>query len=149
IEICAPLNAQIHDKVKQLVPADVALRFHVLPIAMSREGTSQTLFVATADPLDMAALETIRTRVGPSLRVRWILAGETEIELALARHYSADPPGLKKAPAHFPPSSAASTAASSAAAAGDLQLTPASHRTNGQNAVSAVRIDDPIPLDDE
>jgi type II secretion system (T2SS) protein E len=103
IEICAPLTATIHPRVKELVPADIALRFHVMPLAVSREGTGQTLFVATADPLDMVALETIRQRVGSSIRVRWMLAGETEIELALARHYATDAPAPKKAPAHFPP----------------------------------------------
>jgi hypothetical protein len=166
IEICAPLSASIHDRVKQLVPADVALRFHVLPIAMSREGTSQNLFVATADPLDMAALETIRASVGSAIRVRWMLAGETEIELALARHYGADPPGLKKAPPQFPPRSRDADALVIQGApvktgvllsvlehGGDLELPPSPApkgdtivRTNGEKTPPP---EEPIPLDED
>lgn len=103
IEVCTPLTANIHARVKALVPAEMATRFHVLPIALTRDGATQTLFVATADPLDMIALEALRRQAGPQVRVRWLLAGETEVELALARLYGVERPSVGGTPLpHLP-----------------------------------------------
>lgn len=104
LETCSPLSTSVHGRVKSLIPADVAIRFHVLPLAVSKDNTAQTLFVATSDPLDTAALEAIRTHVGLGVRIRWMIAPETELDLALARHYGTEASGLPGAPAHFPPS---------------------------------------------
>jgi hypothetical protein len=101
IEVCDPIATPVHARVRSLISAELAHRCRVIPIAIRREDAGQSLFVATADPLDRGVLEILRAHVGGATRVRWMLAGETEIELALARHYGAEPP---RPGSHFPPS---------------------------------------------
>lgn len=91
IESCDPIATPVHARVRGLITAELAHRCRVIPIALRRDESGQSLFVATADPLDRTSLEALRTHVGPATRIRWMLAGETEIELALARHYGAEP----------------------------------------------------------
>lgn len=91
IEPCDPIMTPIHARVLALVPPALAFKHHVLPIARQREETRDCLYVATSDPLDKNALQALRAVVGTNTRVRWMLAGETEMELALARHYGAPP----------------------------------------------------------
>jgi hypothetical protein len=86
IEVCDPLMTHIHQRVLDLIPVEVAHQYRVLPMAMRREDTGDILFVATSDPLNKNALSAIRSVAG-GRRVRWLIAGETEMELALARHY--------------------------------------------------------------
>lgn len=87
IEACDPIMTPVHERVLALVPPEMAFRHKVLPIARQREDSGECLYVATSDPLDKRALQAIRTVIPPTTRVRWMLAGETEMELALARHY--------------------------------------------------------------
>ncbi|MEQ9495845.1 MAG: hypothetical protein RIT81_03280 [Deltaproteobacteria bacterium] len=91
IEPCDPIMTPIHERVLALVPAALAFKHHVLPIARQREDSRDGLYVATSDPLDKTALQALRAVVGTNTRVRWMLAGETEMELALARHYGEAP----------------------------------------------------------
>jgi hypothetical protein len=91
IESCDPIATPVHARVRSLITAELAHRCRAIPIALRRDETGQSLFVATADPLDRNSLDVLRTHVGPATRIRWMLAGETEIELALARHYGAEP----------------------------------------------------------
>lgn len=87
IEACDPIMTPVHERVLALVPPEMAFRHKVLPVARQREDGGECLYVATSDPLDKRALQAIRTVIPPTTRVRWMLAGETEMELALARHY--------------------------------------------------------------
>ncbi len=91
IEPCDPIMTPIHERVLALVPAALAFKHHVLPIARQREDSRDCLYVATSDPLDKTALQALRAVVGTNTRVRWMLAGETEMDLALARHYGEAP----------------------------------------------------------
>lgn len=67
-------------EVLGLVPEGVLRRRRVLPVALA----GGALVVATADPLDAAALEEVARASG--LGVRAALAAERDIEEALSRH---------------------------------------------------------------
>ncbi len=90
IETCDPLTTNIHERVLKLIPVDLAYRHRVLPVAMKKEDTGEVIFVATSDPLNKTALSEIRSATN-NRRVRWLLAGETGMEMALARHYGTPP----------------------------------------------------------
>ncbi|MEM7675078.1 MAG: hypothetical protein AAF449_03645, partial [Myxococcota bacterium] len=88
IEACDPIMTRVHERVLALVPAAVAFKHRVLPVARQREaGQRDVVYVATSDPLDQEALHAIEQTLGDEARVQWMLAGETEMELALTRHY--------------------------------------------------------------
>ena len=92
IETCDPVMTPIHARVLEQVPREVAFRHRVIPLARRKDGDTETLFLATADPMDQAALEGVRQAVGTEMRLQWLLAGETEIDQALAKHHGT-PPG--------------------------------------------------------
>ena len=88
IEACDPIMTRVHDRVLALIPASVAFKYRVLPVARQREADQRdVVYVATADPLDDETLRVVSQTLGEQTRVQWMLAGETEMELALARHY--------------------------------------------------------------
>lgn len=91
-----------------LVPAEVALRHKLLPMAL--DGTCLT--VAMADPTNVVAVDELSFRVGR--RVRVAIAGETEIGRALRRLYHGEqeeaPPWLAEPAAGDPAAGAAGTA---------------------------------------
>jgi hypothetical protein len=90
IDTCDPLTTHIHDRVLKLIPIELAYRHRVVPVALKKEDTGEVVFVATSDPLNKTALSELRGATG-NRRVRWLIAGETAMELALARHYGAPP----------------------------------------------------------
>ena len=88
IEACDPIMTRVHERVLALIPAAVAFKHRVLPVARQREADRRdVVYVATADPLDQEAHHAVAQTLGDQIRVQWMLAGETEMELALARHY--------------------------------------------------------------
>lgn len=104
IETCDPVLANVHERVLGMVPSSLAHEHRVLPVALRKEDTGDVLFVATSDPLNKVALNAIR-EINGSRRVRWLLASETEMEAALARHYGqvpSTPPARKSNPTPLP-----------------------------------------------
>ena len=91
IEACDPIMTPVHPRVLALVPREAAFAHRVLPVARQRDERGEIVYVATADPLDAAALAALRRILGEAVRIRWMLAGETEVELALVRHYGSSP----------------------------------------------------------
>jgi hypothetical protein len=98
IEACDPIMTPVHPAVLAMLPAEVAFQHRILPVARQREGASEVLYVATADPLDAAAADAAHGALPAATRIRWMLAGETEMDLALARHYGAAPNEPRRAP---------------------------------------------------
>ena len=92
IDSCDPVMTPIHPKVLELIPKSVAYRHRVLSLARKRENDSEVIYVAMADPLDTQAMEAVRQHLGPNVRLHWMLAGETEMELALEKHLGAPAP---------------------------------------------------------
>ncbi len=91
LDTCDPIMTPVHENVLALLPADIAFKHRLLPIGRTRKEHGECLYVATADPLDQDAIDALRAKVSPALALRLVLAGETELELALARHYGAAP----------------------------------------------------------
>ncbi len=67
--------------VSQLIPRDVAQRYHVFPLGLSRENGAEVVFVATAEPQNLEGLTALQTRLGR--RIRPVLAGHNAIGRAL------------------------------------------------------------------
>lgn len=110
VEACDPIMTPVHEKVLAMLPSSVAFAHRVLPIARQRDGDLEVLYVATADPMDNEAAKAVRKAVGRLVSVRWMLVGETEMDLALARHYGkaasqpGGPPGvIQGSPVGLPP----------------------------------------------
>jgi len=91
IDTCDPVVTPIHPRVLELLPPSTCFRHRVLALARKREGDGEVIYVAMADPLDTTAMEAVRQRVGANVRLHWMLAGETEMELALEKHLGARP----------------------------------------------------------
>ncbi len=94
MDTCDPLSTQVHPRVLELLSAELAYRHRMLPLARKKEGDGQVVFVALADPLDTTAIEAVRHSLGANVRVHWMLSGDTEIEVALNKHYGPPPPGI-------------------------------------------------------
>lgn len=92
IEVCDPITAPVHEMVRSKVSHRSARELRVVPIALKREASGDRLFVATSDPLNNDARRKLQQETG--MRVEWLLAGETELELALARHYGTERPSF-------------------------------------------------------
>ncbi len=100
VEPCDPIMAPVHPRVWALVPAELAFEHRVLPMARQRDARGgELLYLATADPLDQEALDAVRARLPQGTSVRCMLAGETEMDLALARHYGSMPAAPARTPA--------------------------------------------------
>ncbi len=91
LEVCSPSTTPIHERVLSRIPVDVATEYQIVPMALKREESAECIFIATSDPLDRACLDAVRKAVGTYVRVRWLLAGAADIELAIAEHYKNHP----------------------------------------------------------
>lgn len=77
----------------ELVSADVAERYRVLPIHVRRiRGLGNVLYVAIADPLDREALSAVADASG--LPVRPMIACQRDIAIGLHTYYGLEVPGL-------------------------------------------------------
>lgn len=74
----------ISQKVVQLVPQEVALKYHVLPLFVQ----NKTLYVVMENPLDSDAVREIRK--GTKLQVITMVGEATELREAIRKHYSVD-----------------------------------------------------------
>ena len=92
IDSCDPVDTPVHPKVLELIPAETALELRVLPMARKREGEVDVVYVALSDPLEQRAMEAVRQALGNGARVHWMIAGESEMELALEKKYGRPAP---------------------------------------------------------
>jgi type II secretion system protein E len=74
-------NSTIDPNLLGLLPAEMALRAQVVPLAMN----NGAMTVACADPLDVRALEDVRLLLGKDLHP--VVAGADEIKRVLEQHY--------------------------------------------------------------
>lgn len=77
-----PLPLLIEQDVLDLLPAEFCSRYLLLPLGRAANGG---LRLAVADPTDLAALDAVRTKVGPSLEV--VVAGPIAIEEGISVHH--------------------------------------------------------------
>ena len=94
-----PTKAPIHRRVLDLVPASIARRHHVIPVARRKEDGLDRIVVAIADPFDDEAAAAVTAALPDGATPGWLLAGDSEIDQALATYYDqSQPPPLKAAP---------------------------------------------------
>ncbi len=84
----------LEDAVRDLLPAELALKHRVLPLSVTFEDTGKVLHLAMHDPNDFEALDAVGFQVGH--KVSPVLAAASELDDALKRHYE---PG-SGSPAH-------------------------------------------------
>ncbi len=78
----------VEQEVLDLVPAELALKFRCLPLAVNDDGHTKVLHLAMQDPGDLQTLDAVRFHVG--YEVRPVLAAPSELEEALQKHYESD-----------------------------------------------------------
>jgi hypothetical protein len=75
----------VEDAVRDLLPAELALKHRMLPLTVTIEDTGKVLQLAMHDPHDLGALDAVRFQVGH--KVSPVLAAASELDDALKRHY--------------------------------------------------------------
>lgn len=93
-------NIEIPAEVIALLPADVAIERHAVPVHIRTSGAHRVLYVATDDPTDDVSLA--YCAAAAELPVRAMVAVTSEVAAALARFYDGPAP----APAPKPPARA-------------------------------------------
>lgn len=91
MEVVDPARTPIHERVLSVVPSEVAHKYRVLPMARTKEGDVECLFVVTTDPFDDMAAGVLRDLLPDGTAVRYLLAGESQLSDALKEHYGAVP----------------------------------------------------------
>jgi type IV pilus assembly protein PilB len=76
----------VQDAVRDLLPAELALKHHVLPLSVTIEDTGKVLHLAMHGPHDLEALDAVGFQVGH--KVSPVLAAASELDDALQRHYA-------------------------------------------------------------
>lgn len=92
IPMSDPVSAPVHERVRALIPREMAQRLHAVPIALKRTAEGDVLCVVTSDPLNHQLVEEIVDHLGMGCEVT--IAGETEIEVAIAKHYGTQAPSF-------------------------------------------------------
>jgi MshEN domain len=75
----------VDPEVIDLVPAKLALKHRVLPLAEVLSDTGKLLYIGMQDPHDLEALDAIRFKVGH--KIQPVLVPQSELDDALKRHY--------------------------------------------------------------
>ena len=84
----------VEDEVRDLLPAELALKHLVLPLWLTLHDAGKVLYLALHNPHDYEALDAVSFQVGH--KVSPVLAAASELDDALKRHYEAGSGG----PAH-------------------------------------------------
>ncbi|MBT6277327.1 MAG: type II/IV secretion system protein, partial [Chromatiales bacterium] len=75
----------VDSDVVQLIPKDVAQRYHILALTMNEE--SRVLTVAMSDPFNVIATDQVRALLGGDVKINAKLAGSTEVDEAIDQFY--------------------------------------------------------------
>lgn len=93
-------HAAIPPETLRRLSPELALHHRVLPIRYNEEGNRRTLYVATADPTNVAVIDELRFATG--CNVRFVIALGSQLEEALARSYGEVAPPEQGAAARRP-----------------------------------------------
>ena len=91
---------RIQPKALELVPEELAERFHCIPLYLREDGATQTLFLGMEDPSDLSVIDDLRFRTG--IAIVPILVAPSEREAAIERHYRKPPEVELEAEAEAP-----------------------------------------------
>ena len=87
---CVGLDRVAPDpRALKLVPRDLCVRHHLIPVEVEKSRTGEHLHVAMANPADVRAIKVVTRHA--RLRIRPLIAGAREIHLAIQKHYGGAP----------------------------------------------------------
>lgn len=75
----------VDSDVVQLIPKDVARRYHIL--ALTFDSDRNVLTVAMSDPFNVIAMDQVRALLGGNVEVKPLLAGNVEVDDAIDQFY--------------------------------------------------------------
>ncbi|MDH3520057.1 MAG: hypothetical protein OEM49_06320 [Myxococcales bacterium] len=75
----------VEPEVIELVPAEIVLKHHCLPLSVVLSDKGKMLYLAMQDPGDLEAIDAVRFQVGHPISP--VLAAASELEEAIQRHY--------------------------------------------------------------
>jgi hypothetical protein len=87
LEVVNVTSLKIHERVLALIPAPVAFRYGVLPIAIKRANGTEYLYLVMADPLDNEAIEEVQRVTQKQVRV--LMATASDVDQAIDAQYRA------------------------------------------------------------
>ena len=87
LDLWDPERVPPTDAARTYLARETAFRARTLPLVCQEEHGRKTIVLATSDPLDPLAGNVVRMLSDRGLVVRWVLAAETEVELALLDAY--------------------------------------------------------------
>ena len=119
---------RIHRQALDLVPEELAERFHCIPLYLREEGAAKTLFLGMEDPSDLTVIDDLRFRTG--IDIVPILVAPSEREAAFERHYR-NPPDVELEPEREAGDAAAPLA-------GEISGTLAQHFFSSSGALSII-----------
>ncbi len=113
LEVVNVSSLKIHERVLALIPAQIAIKYGVLPIAIKRANGAEFLYLVMADPLDSEAIGEVQRVTGRQVRV--LMASASEVDTAIDTQYRAIqgkhvppmPPATPPPPPQPPPNLAA------------------------------------------
>ncbi len=97
IATCDPVSIVVPPEVLAFVPREIAERLRAIPIGFRATELGEVLCVATSDPLQAGLVDELVRLTHEHVEL-W-LAGETELDLALLRHYGPRRSGRTSIPA--------------------------------------------------
>ena len=109
LEVVNVSSLKIHERVLALIPAAIALRYGVLPIAIKRANGAEYLYLVMADPLDADAISEVQRVTGRQVRV--LMGTATDVDTAIdaqyraiqGKHVAPMPPATQPPPPQPPP----------------------------------------------
>jgi type IV pilus assembly protein PilB len=109
-----------------LVPQELAEKFHLVPVAVKKIANKKTLIVAMSDPTNLDAIDELQFRTGHIIKPA--VDGDTAIEMAIRRYYYGEtgPQRAPHAPIDFDPSANAGPMPASNAPTADVHSPPES-----------------------
>lgn len=76
---------RISPEVLELVPYEIAIKHHCIPLFAGNNGPERELYLGMSDPTDLDAIDDVSFRTG--MRICPVLVGYSEIEEAIRRRY--------------------------------------------------------------
>ena len=93
-EVVSLINIDVHERVLSRVPARVARAEGVFPVAVKRQGSVESLYVAVSEPPDRALVDELERSTGCRLQI--LLAAPTQLDATVERFYGG--PASKASP---------------------------------------------------
>lgn len=97
---------QITKETLDLVPQELAEKFHLVPVAVKKIANKKTLIVAMSDPTNLDAIDELQFRTGHIIKPA--VDGDTAIEMAIRKFYYGEIGPMQKPgqPIEFDPANA-------------------------------------------